>query len=247
MATFKELFHDGIKYGDWEKIKLAYKTITKEEPPKQELEVVTLEEKQAYFSIDSILDMEVEEIGHDKDILVIPKVTQEEKTLKDANELENVFVKQPKKRGRPKGSRKKKATVENTQLENTQLKNPLVESSLEENKLEEDFKIEQNLNLGGGKDGDGKKCKRMKMEIPEKRENEWIDDFSEHTDEDVRKNPSLGKQINSSGKRSELKKIAVKCFICGKKEHAFPTNALGYKKNDDENSYRCENCLPKRK
>jgi len=66
-----------------------------------------------------------------------------------------------------------------------------------------------------------------------------------HSDELVSDRPELGvanPRSRSNIKRNTANKVAVECFMCGKKEFVSSILAVGYNKAEDENTYQCNDC-----
>lgn len=85
--------------------------------------------------------------------------------------------------------------------------------------------------------------RRVPLEIKQ-RENIWLDDCSEHSDELVSERPELG--VASPRSRTNIgvrgNEINVECSICGLKEMVSPILATGYSSKSGQNAYRCNDC-----
>lgn len=104
-------------------------------------------------------------------------------------------------------------------------------------------------------DDDGKERTVAKF-IPfqkQQRENVFADDGTLYKDErvDLEENKDkldelMPKNIRKREPGSRSKKINVICSVCGKSGSVNPVFAGGYSENEDDNYYRCDDCLSRK-
>lgn len=131
------------------------------------------------------------------------------------------------------------------------------EPEIEDSKKKDDefdkFAISHGVQ-GQTQNSDGKTLMRKEpMNIPRKRTNKFKDNLNDDLGDLKKNNPILEKVYSKAGRRvsrkdlSETaadtsKKIDVQCSLCNRKQKVSPLLARGWKKEKEQNTYRCTEC-----
>lgn len=230
MRTVRKVFYDAIVDGNWEDICSVYTAITGEEAPTKT--IVT-----SCNTVDDILNQSMQ----------VAAVISSERPM-----TENVTMVGPIS-----------DTIFGDNEEENLIQEPLVEPLVipvpvadmtdmtdmtdslpqaDDSPQTDEFYIEHGKQNSVNKDGKSR-CSKKPMVIPEKRKNLFHDNGKAYSNEKVSVSPALGVQeISPRGERANAKKVQVTCKICGITEEVSVLLSSGYRKNPEENTYKCNAC-----
>jgi hypothetical protein len=116
----------------------------------------------------------------------------------------------------------------------------------EQDLIEDDWIEDENSQFTG--DADGAQARREKFEATEDRDNKFVDNQGVHKKERVDINPMMGasEREPEPEKKRKTGLIKVQCSVCDKKEETSRSLATKYKKDPDNNTYRCNACCSSR-
>jgi hypothetical protein len=224
--TVREIFHDAIASGNWQDICRVYEAIVGEEAPQPpDILGQMLPPATTTNPLDQVLEDEPQRDMAGSQVRVDPPVP-------NTIEAELVAPEEP--------------------MASTPSPVIVVPNPTPNDTAETEFHLEQGAFKGGNQDsGDGRKCRREPMQIPEKRKNRFRDNGRAHADEKVTKHPndpSLGIQkirprgVERLDGNDTGGQVVVTCGLCGETETVVPRLAVGYDSNSEHNTYRCNSC-----
>jgi len=250
MKTVQETFRDAIEQGDWSDIRRVYTAIVGEDAPHPPLEAREV-------PLSDVLSQTLPTMRKG-DPLKRPmpdpdaSMTKEDydRIFPDEDEEDDIMVDMDDRVDH--GIRTSPREVEDEIPDTLPANDPDPEPEPEPDPMDE-FRIEHGPQ-GPSENEDGETaCRKESMSIPSKRKNRFRDNGRAFADEKVTndpKNPALGIQSirpRMANRDKDIgantgEKIEVICGFCKKKEVVAARLALGFNKNPEHNTYRCNSC-----
>ncbi len=226
--TLKTLFFNAIKEGNWENIRLVYRTMTGEEAPQPPTS------NAPSIDIDSFLGQEIvygtgnPNPANPYDMGMGLGYEEDEQEDSPAYEDEVLSDSEPQDN--------QKVDTSEPQDGNT------------DDDVYQEFRVQHGDSQGGEKGEGGRKCKALPF--TPKKTKMWVDDGRAFENEKVTNNPALG--VKNPRQRdpnrdedigvNTSKKVHVVCSLCGKQEDVASVLASRYNPDPEENTYRCNDC-----